>query len=302
MAKHKTARRVPKHKHHENSEDASREEEKDAPMAVASEFGAPGSGFADAMARILGRTLRESSDKGGDDEEEGEEEEDDDEEEEDEGGAGTKRKRDLSRAERKARAKARKEADDERAARAAAAASGSGSGVILAKRKTKQLKLIAEARKEAREAKKRRKTKLALAARSTPVVAAEFTEKERQLRKVATQGVVALFNAIKEHQGLLKSDTANGVEERKERKSASAVAESITSAKAASGDDFLDMLRGTGGGGEGKKSTEKEKGKGKKKKMKKAKKSGGGAAWMAGDYMMTSSMKGFSDALEGDDD
>ena len=294
MPKHKVARREPKHKHHTKESDVTQEDEEETPMAVASEYGAPGSGFAGAMQRILGKRLAKSSpaSKGDEEVEEAGDEEDDNG---GEGGAGSKRKRDMSRAERKARAKARKVAEEERAARVAAAASGSGSGVILAKRKTKQLKLIAEARKEAREAKKKRKAKLVLAARSTPLVVAEFTEKERQLRKVATQGVVALFNAIKEHQGLLKSGGAanGGTEERDDRRSASAVADSITNAKAASGDDFLDMLRDSGAGA----------GKEKKKEKKKAKKSKiSGAAWMDGDYMMNSSMKGFSDALEGEDD
>ena len=66
-------------------------------------------------------------------------------------------------------------------------------------------------------------------------------ENERNLQRVATRGVVQLFNAVRNHQKMVDEKVKEaGGSERKKAKLLSSVSKK----------DFINVLRGTGGGGE----------------------------------------------------
>lgn len=101
---------------------------------------------------------------------------------------------------------------------------------VLTKRKTKEMKENEKLRREARARKRARKAKREQRERGIEDPAtADFTF-ERQLRKIATKGVVMLFNTIQTHQA----------KKRQQQSEANKEAEKV---KAASKDSFLDMLK-----------------------------------------------------------
>ena len=108
------------------------------------------------------------------------------------------------------------------------------SSVIMSKRKTPNMRQIEEDRNETRTEKKSRQERAAMdqIKRSQPTIEAYRYEKE--LKKIATRGVVALFNAVSEAQKPAEDDNSGVV------------------AKDMDKSDFLDMLQkksspGTGG-------------------------------------------------------
>jgi hypothetical protein len=114
---------------------------------------------------------------------------------------------------------------------------------VLSKRHTTLQKLQEKHEQEFAEAKKLRKQrKLARGAHNVDprAMAPEF---EKQLRKVATKGVVALFNAIAKHQKAVQDAEA----------SVGAGARTTQRAKAVAGQQksFLDLLRKESGAGQG---------------------------------------------------
>jgi hypothetical protein len=119
-------------------------------------------------------------------------------------------------------------------------------GPVLAKRHTAAEKAAAAARAAAAEARERAKAARARAAsrnaRPTPLTG----DAEKALRRIATAGVVTLFNAITRHQrgveAVLEEAPAAGGRRRRSRLLA-AVADKQRS--------FIDLLRGGGGGGGG---------------------------------------------------
>ena len=78
----------------------------------------------------------------------------------------------------------------------------SGADPVLAKRKTPMMKALDEREKEAVDMKKRKVEKEASKKKSKAVIKTDSSKLnfERSLRKTATRAVVALFNAINEHQ------------------------------------------------------------------------------------------------------
>jgi hypothetical protein len=78
---------------------------------------------------------------------------------------------------------------------------------VLAKRRTAQEKHADRAAIAAREEKKLRKSRKKLRKLHLVAPAPQGSDFERQLRKVATKGVVALFNAISKHQRTIETAT-----------------------------------------------------------------------------------------------
>ena len=119
-------------------------------------------------------------------------------------------------------------------------------GPVLAKRHTAAAKLASAARTSAREEGRARERKRVAAAARNVLPSALTADYERQLRKVGTKGVVALFNAIATHQRVTEAVPEDGARP-------SARAKTIGAAQAS----FLDLLRtsaaaaATGGAGAG---------------------------------------------------
>ena len=126
-------------------------------------------------------------------------------------------------------------------------------GPVLSKRRTAGEKAIAAERAAARARRVAAATRAAATAARNPLPSASTLDTERTLRRVATKGVVALFNAIAKHQ--------RATEAALEEPLARTAQLSTVAAKQAS---FLGLLQGAkaaaaaGGGGAG----------------------GGGAAWL----------------------
>ena len=110
-------------------------------------------------------------------------------------------------------------------------------GPVLAKRKTKQMKGYEEEIAQRKKLKQERATRKALKEVGLHTPDFRDIEHERMLRRVATRGVVALFNAIAKHQHALKSDGSDGLlsSERDVRQLAK--------------DNFIQMLKNRGGSG-----------------------------------------------------
>jgi hypothetical protein len=111
---------------------------------------------------------------------------------------------------------------------------------VLAKRKTAQAKQADKAALAIKEDAKKRK--LRKRARKAHLVVPDPLQAdfERQLRKVATKGVVALFNAIAKHQRAIETATEDLT--RTGQKAKVVTSQNKT---------FLDMLKGNKGGTEG---------------------------------------------------
>ena len=75
-----------------------------------------------------------------------------------------------------------------------------GNNVVLAKRKTSNMKKIEEERRAQRAQKRARKEKLERDRMCMELPSKETEQFERNLRKIATKGVVAFFNAVSEAQ------------------------------------------------------------------------------------------------------
>ena len=110
-------------------------------------------------------------------------------------------------------------------------------GPVLAKRKTKQMKGYEEEIAQRKKLKQERATKKVLKEVGLHTPDFRDIEHERMLRRVATRGVVALFNAIAKHQHALNSEGSDGLlsSERDVRQLAK--------------DNFIQMLKNRGGSG-----------------------------------------------------
>ncbi|GBG26173.1 RRP15-like protein [Hondaea fermentalgiana] len=105
---------------------------------------------------------------------------------------------------------------------------------VLTKRKTKEMKENEKLRREARKRKRVRKAKREAREQGMEPPQAADIAFERQLRKIATKGVVMLFNTINTHQNKKRALT--------EDKNDSSKKKGIN-VKGASKDSFLDMLK-----------------------------------------------------------
>jgi len=125
---------------------------------------------------------------------------------------------------------------------------------VLEKRKTTIMKSIDAERTERAELKKAQAAKSLIRTKQLSQPGHSHPEKERALRKLATKGVVALFNAVAEAQRVqreLDEETAGGSSFTKKEEKAAAMAK--VDIKKMSKSNFLDLL--TGGQGQGEKKT-----------------------------------------------
>ncbi|GMI44171.1 hypothetical protein TrCOL_g5496 [Triparma columacea] len=161
--------------------------------------------------------------------------------------------------------------------------------LVLTKTVTKHMKVITKEERDERAMKKkraeRRKKNLKVMYVPTKTGDPKVIESERTLRRIATRGVVALFNAISTHQHEAKLETEP--EDRKSRKE--------RDAKFETKQGFIDKLK-TAAGAEEKEEGEKEKGDKKEKKDdKKGKKvqetKTEGSKWLQDDFLMKSKLK-----------
>ncbi|KAM9425293.1 RRP15-like protein [Pholidichthys leucotaenia] len=127
--------------------------------------------------------------------------------------------------------------------------SGATKGSILVKNKELS-KIKARERQEQEKRKKQADKKQAweMMFREKPDIVKD-RETERALQRIATRGVVQLFNAVKKHQKSVKEEVKGaGGSERKKAKILSSISKR----------DFIDVLRGTGGGTRVPRKTEKD--------------------------------------------
>mmetsp|Transcript_9674 Transcript_9674/g.15882 ORF Transcript_9674/g.15882 Transcript_9674/m.15882 type:complete len:297 (+) Transcript_9674:198-1088(+) len=150
---------------------------------------------------------------------------------------------------------------------------------VLSKRKTKEMKEIEKHKREAKKQKLIAKEKRR--ARETGLIKPELSDIgfERQLRKIATRGVVVLFNAIQTHQA---KDRSVAKEEKKEKPK--------KDLKEVSKNTFLDMLK------KGGKKTNEDEGEDDKEEVQ-------GKGWNAlrDDFMVGAGVKDFEKEEEEED-
>jgi hypothetical protein len=115
---------------------------------------------------------------------------------------------------------------------------------VLEKRNTTIMKSIAEERDERNALKKAQQEKAMIRNKQVALPGHSSIEKEKMLRKLATKGVVALFNAVAEAQRMeqdLADVDASGDKEAKKLKAEKLASVDI---KKMSKDNFLDLLTG----------------------------------------------------------
>eukprot|EP00605_Chrysophyceae_sp_TOSAG23-4_P000235 GSChrysophyteH1.ASY1.ANO1.272.1 assembled CDS len=116
---------------------------------------------------------------------------------------------------------------------------------VLEKRNTAHMKLIDEGREERNMLKKAQAERAKQRNKQLILPGKSKIENERHLRKLATKGVVALFNAVAEAQriGQEAEDTQDGDKQAKKAKAEKLASVDI---KQMSKDNFLDLLSGGG--------------------------------------------------------
>ena len=160
------------------------------------------------------------------------------------------------------------------------APSDSPGGSILSKRKTPNMRLIEKEMKEAREKKRARETKKDKDMIGLVIPSYKTLNYERQLRRVATRGVVSLFNAVKTAQAA--RDNVDSMSSGGGRGD-----------KGISKDKFFDMLAdgATGGSGADTKSRQQKDSSTKTGSGNSGKNGGKGVDWLGDDFMMGAKMK-----------
>jgi hypothetical protein len=127
-----------------------------------------------------------------------------------------------------------------------APAGGAGESV-LSKRKTKELREIDSERRAAKKQRLERKERKASKDQGLVQPALADVAFERELRKVATRGVVTLFNAIQTHQASAQAaDKDRSAASAKEAASAASKRKAMRDVKEVSKDAFLDILKQSG--------------------------------------------------------
>ena len=152
-----------------------------------------------------------------------------------------------------------------------------GQDVVLAKRKTPNMKKI-EQEKEVERAQKRARKEKQERDRMCMVLPSEETrEFEKNLRKIATKGVVAFFNTINEAQNPKKKKGEDG-----------------SSTKPVSKEKFFDMIQNKTSGKPSSSSSSSSKGSAKKTEAQ-GSGSGHGSNWLNDNYMMGAKMKNWDE-------
>jgi hypothetical protein len=132
------------------------------------------------------------------------------------------------------------------------APSGGAGESVLSKRKTKELREIEQERRAAKKQRLERKLRKASKDQGLVEPALADVAFERELRKVATRGVVALFNAIQTHQASAQAaDKDRSAASAKEAASAASKRKAMRDVKEVSKDAFLDILKKAGKAPEG---------------------------------------------------
>ena len=162
--------------------------------------------------------------------------------------------------------------------------SDSPGGSILSKRKTPNMRLIEKEMKEARERKRAKETKKDKDMIGLVIPSYKTLNYERQLRRVATRGVVSLFNAVKTAQ--TSKDNVDSLSSGGGRGD-----------KGISKDKFFDMLADGAASGSGAANSSSTKSRQQKDSSttigsgKDGKTGGKGADWLDDDFMMGAKMR-----------
>ncbi|KAL3790261.1 hypothetical protein ACHAWO_001336 [Cyclotella atomus] len=126
-------------------------------------------------------------------------------------------------------------------------------------------------------------------------IAAEI-ESERTHRRIATRGVVALFNAISKHRAQVAAEAAAKEEEKKRIREEGGIKRKIVSQVESSKHGFLDMIKSAAANDKDVKGDEKV------EKIERSGKKGVGWSALKDDFMMNSKLKDWDKELSDDDD